>query len=147
MPPPAQWQTKNTVCGRLGAGELVRQTRHIAAVMRSSMTGCDVSDTRGTASPASQICVKIAQRGRQLCAKRANLRSGKSLMLTSRLCYWERKYGANTEQPEIKNRKWVNWVPLLGNDEMKCVSTLRCNHERLSLIKVLKLYATTSFQT
>lgn len=64
----------------------MRQTWHIAAVMRSSMTGCDVSDTRGTDSPASQMCVKIVQHGRQLCAKRTSLRSGKSLMLTSRLC-------------------------------------------------------------
>lgn len=87
----------------------MRQTRHIAAVMGSSVTGCDVSDTGGgTDSPASQICVKIVQHGRQLCARRANLRSGKSLMLTSRPCYWESRYGANTEQPEIKNRKRVN---------------------------------------
>lgn len=47
------------------------QTWHIAdAMMRSSITGCDVSDTRATDNPASQICVKIVQCGRQLCAKR-----------------------------------------------------------------------------
>lgn len=47
-------------------------------------------------------------------------------------------YGGNTEHSEIKNRKWVNSVPLLGNDEMKCVSTLRCNHANLSSSSLLR---------
>lgn len=38
--------------------------------------------------------------------------------------------GGNTEHSETQNRKWVNSVPLLGNDEMQCVSTLRCNHAK-----------------
>lgn len=29
--------------------------------------------------------------------------------------------GGNKEHSEIQNRKWVNSVPLLGNDEMQCV--------------------------
>lgn len=32
----------------------------------------------------------------------------------------------------------MNSVPLLGNDEMKCVSTLRCNHVKLSLSRLLR---------
>lgn len=60
-------------------------------------------------------------------------------------CYWESRRGASTQQPEIKNRKWVSRVPLLGNDEMRWVSTLRCNHERLGSIKVAELDARASF--
>lgn len=53
-------------------------------------------------------------------------------------CCQESRYGGNREHTEIKNRKWVNSVPLLGNDEIKCVSTLRCNHAKLSLSGLLR---------
>lgn len=43
--------------------------------------------------------------------------------------------GGNTEPSEIENRKWVNSVPLLGNDETRCVSALRCNHAKLGLLR------------
>lgn len=32
----------------------------------------------------------------------------------------------------------MNSVPLLGNDEMKYVLTLRCNHAKLSLSRLLR---------
>lgn len=60
------------------------------------------------------------------------------LSVASRVCCRESDQGGNKEHSEIKNRKWVNSVPLLGNDETKCVSTLRCIHAKLTLLRFLR---------